>query len=43
MEQTDEWTETRRYMGLDFLTKARLRVIDDATPNPKIDPQELTA
>jgi transposase-like protein len=43
MEQTDEWTETRRYMGLEFLTKARLRVIDDATPNPKIDPQELTA
>jgi hypothetical protein len=25
MEQTDEWTEARRYMGLEFLAKARLR------------------
>ncbi|MFP3969704.1 IS256 family transposase, partial [Actinomadura fulvescens] len=24
MEQTDEWAETRRYMGLEFLAKARL-------------------
>ncbi|GAA0384968.1 hypothetical protein GCM10009530_39860 [Microbispora corallina] len=26
-EHTDEWTEARRYMGLDVLAKARLRVI----------------
>ena len=34
-EQTDEWTEQRRYMGTEILTKARLTVIDgegDATP-----------
>ena len=31
---TDEWTEARRYMGLEFLTKARLRVIDSTTPDP---------
>jgi putative transposase len=43
MEQTDEWTEARRYMGLEFLAKARLRVIDGTTPDPKIDNQELTA
>ncbi|GAA3928139.1 hypothetical protein GCM10023085_06630 [Actinomadura viridis] len=42
MEQTDEWAEARRYMGLDFLAKARLRVIED-TPEPKIDQRELTA
>src|SRR4051794_12638915 len=40
-EQTDEWTEARRYMGLELLNKARLAVIDgeatsttDSTPTP---------
>lgn len=27
-EQTDEWTEQRRYMGLELLAKARLTLID---------------
>jgi putative transposase len=27
-EQTDEWSEARRYMGLDILNKARLSTID---------------
>ncbi len=27
-EQTDEWTEQRRYMGLEILSKARLSTID---------------
>jgi putative transposase len=27
-EQTDEWTEGRRYMGLELLNKARLTVLD---------------
>jgi putative transposase len=26
-EQNDEWTEQRRYLGLEVLAKARLRVI----------------
>ncbi|MFF0524061.1 hypothetical protein ACFYTC_35635 [Actinomadura nitritigenes] len=43
MEQTDEWTEAHRDMGLKFLSEARLRVIDGATPDPKIDNQELAA
>ncbi|WP_344549497.1 transposase, partial [Actinomadura fulvescens] len=43
MEQTDEWAETRRYMGLEFLAKARLRIIAGDTPNDKIDQQQLTA
>jgi putative transposase len=43
MEQTDEWTEARRYMGLEFLAKARLRVIDGPAPDPEIDRRRLTA
>ena len=43
MEQTDEWTEARRYMGLEFLAKARLRVIESNTPDPEINQRELTA
>ncbi|GGV47034.1 transposase for insertion sequence element IS1081 [Actinomadura cremea] len=43
MEQTDEWAEARRYMGLEFLAKTRLRIIDDTTPDPGIDRRELTA
>ena len=27
-EQTDEWTERRRYMGLELLAKARLTIIE---------------
>jgi transposase-like protein len=26
-EQTDEWTEQRRYMGLEILAKARLTLV----------------
>ncbi|QKW33685.1 IS256 family transposase [Actinomadura sp. NAK00032] len=43
MEQTDEWTEARRYMGPECLAKARLRVIDGTTPDPATEQQELTA
>ena len=28
-EQTDEWAEGRRYLGLDILTKSRLTLIPD--------------
>jgi transposase-like protein len=42
-EQTDEWTEARRYMGLDVLAKARLRVIPGDTPNQQQLPETLTA
>jgi putative transposase len=31
-EQTDEWTEQRRYMGLELLTKARLTILDGDAP-----------
>jgi transposase-like protein len=31
MEQTDEWTEARRYMGTEILTKARMRMITGAS------------
>ncbi|MCC5580934.1 IS256 family transposase [Microtetraspora sp. AC03309] len=42
-EQTDEWTEARRYMGLDVLAKARLRVIPGDTPGQEHLPETLTA
>ncbi|MFF0870181.1 IS256 family transposase [Nonomuraea sp. NPDC003560] len=42
-EQTDEWTEARRYMGLDVLAKARMRVIPGDTPAQNQIPQTLTA
>ncbi|MER6515142.1 IS256 family transposase [Nonomuraea sp. NPDC001636] len=42
-EQTDEWTEARRYMGLDVLAKARMRVIPGDTPAHNQIPQTLTA
>jgi putative transposase len=33
-EQTDEWTEQRRYMGLEILAKARLTLITNDTDEP---------
>ncbi len=42
-EQTDEWTEARRYIGLDVLAKARLRVICGDTPDQEQLPGILTA
>jgi putative transposase len=46
-EQHDEWTEARRYMGLDILAKARLDTVPGAdTPefNPEVTtPEALTA
>ena len=32
VEQHDEWTEQRRYLGLDILAKSRLRNIAETTP-----------
>jgi hypothetical protein len=43
MEQTDEWTEARRYMGLEFLAKARLHVLPGETPDENTTPQAITA
>ena len=46
-EQTDEWTEQRRYMGLEILTKARLTLVaddaDQSTPVSAPDPAAITA
>ncbi|MEV6493831.1 transposase, partial [Actinoplanes sp. NPDC051633] len=38
-EQTDEWTEARRYMGLELLTKARLATVN----GERADPSTATA
>jgi len=42
-EQTDEWTEARRYTGLDVLAKARLRVVAGDTPDQDQLPETLNA
>ncbi|MCU1655564.1 MAG: transposase mutator type [Pseudonocardiales bacterium] len=43
-EQTDEWTEQRRYMGLEILAKARLTVIDgEAEPDDNSPTAEIAA
>src|SRR5665648_210399 len=36
-EQTDEWTESKRYLGLEVLARCRL------TPVPNINPEEVDA
>jgi hypothetical protein len=41
-EQNNEWTEARRYMGLDLLTKARLHPVESETDETAL-PTELTA
>ncbi|MET7379868.1 transposase [Streptomyces sp. NPDC005526] len=41
-EQNDEWTEARRYMGLDLVAKARLHPIESETDDTTL-PTELTA
>jgi hypothetical protein len=40
---TDEWVEGRRYMRLEVLAKARLRVLPGDTPTQNQLPQTLTA
>ncbi len=40
-EQTDEWAEGRRYLGLDILAKSRLNIV--ATSDPDINKEDLPA
>ncbi|MWY79998.1 IS256 family transposase, partial [Francisella tularensis] len=40
-EQSDEWTEGRRYMGLELLTKCRIRIVT-TEPDPGREPTETT-
>ncbi|TQM37699.1 IS256 family transposase [Pseudonocardia cypriaca] len=46
-EQSDEWTEGRRYMGLELLAKSRIRIIttepNPATSEPPVTTEALTA
>ncbi len=45
-EQSDEWTEGRRYMGLDVLARSRVRIIAETDPTPTtspVTPEPLTA
>jgi transposase-like protein len=40
-EQSDEWTEGRRYMGLELLAKSRIRIIA-TEPDPAGEPAATT-
>ena len=40
-EQSDEWTEGRRYMSLELLAKSRIRIVP-AEPNPTPDTPTMT-
>jgi putative transposase len=45
-EQSDEWTEGRRYMGLELLGKSRIRIVTtqpDTPSEPMTTPEALTA
>jgi putative transposase len=41
-EQSDEWTEGRRYMGLDVLAKSRIRIVT-VEPGPAVGEPTVTA
>jgi len=42
-EQHDEWTEMRRYIGLEVLAKSRLRLIENTAASDKTDEVTLPA
>ena len=46
-EQSDEWTEGRRYMSLELLAKSRIRIVttepDPTTTEPPVTTEALTA
>ncbi len=46
-EQSDEWTEGRRYMGLELLAKSRIRIVstepEPVTGEPTVTTEALTA
>jgi putative transposase len=45
-EQSDEWTEGRRYMSLDILAKSRIRIVtiqSHTTGEPAVTAEPLTA
>ena len=42
-EQHDEWAESRRYIGLDILTKSRLTIIEGETGQNTENDQTITA
>ena len=41
-EQSDEWTENRRYMSLELLAKSRIRIVT-SEPTPTTDGSAATA
>ena len=42
-EQHDEWTEMRRYIGLEVLAKSRLRLVENTEPEREVTLPAITA
>ena len=42
-EQTDEWAEGRRYLGLDVLARCRVNIVPDTEPDLEIGGDNLPA
>lgn len=42
-EQTDEWAEGRRYLGLDVLARCRLAIVTDTDADTQIGGDNLPA
>jgi hypothetical protein len=42
-EQHDEWTEMRRYIGLDVLTRSRLAPLDNTQTTQEVPQAAITA
>lgn len=42
-EQTDEWAEGRRYLGLEVLTRCRITLITTTTDKPQIGAETMPA
>ena len=42
-EQHDEWTEGRRYLGLDVLARCRIRPVTDSTATEEVTIPALSA
>lgn len=42
-EQHDEWTEGRRYLGLDVLARCRIRPVNDTTADEEVTTPTIPA
>jgi transposase-like protein len=41
-EQSDEWAEGRRYLGLDILARSRMNAVTDTNTGIDTEPEEVS-